>query len=330
MTVEKRYFGVGTKINTQDHVEAIQDCGLNYRIKKLEMQSCKPIGDLTDEFLKGDFDPNLHLTMPRYRGVYKDNGTCIGVVGKNYEVIQNVEAAEVPAAVIEHAPDDMNIRFSHGGEIFDGEKVFLDLSIGDPIEIQGEPFQKSAVCVWSHDGGLALKFAFMMHRVRSNRLLPVNIGDMPSETKVRHTLNARDRMNQAKKVLISANEVFDSLTSRMNLLSATAMTDPEFAAFLKELIPAKDDTSDRSVTVARNKRKAIVEQYHAGQGSAAHRGTLLGGFLAVNEWAAEKTTRVTADRKPFGEGQVKLNGTLFGARGQEVASAFKALVAKTQ
>lgn len=306
------FSNVGKVVNTKDASEAVRLGDLDWKVVKKEIQTTS--------------DP--HLELPCFRGVFRqDNGLNLGVVGSGYGVVQNDEAAGVVTEVANLATLDTWI--THAGEIYGGDKVFLNCDVGDPIWIGTEKFIRSMVCSWSHNGSAALKFAFMLRRARTNILLNVDVPGLQSEVVIRHTKNAKKRLKDASKVLKKALAYFEGITEKMDILAATTLLDSEFKDMLLELFPNPTDPDKekgRSATIANNNRKEVTDLYKSGVGSDSFRGSKLGGFLAVAEWNDQKRTSVRKDKETFGKDEVELNGKLFGQRNKDMKSAFAQLL----
>ena len=167
---------IGKGIQTSDVQKALTECGLDWEVEKLPIQS-----------KEGQYP------LPEFRGIFrKDTHHNLGIVGKNYCVVQNREAAEVLQPIIENSPEQVSIQ--RGISFFNGDKICLFCDYGNPILIGPEPFQRQLVCSWSHNGGLALRFLFMMRRISTNSVLAVDLDGIPSSVKERHTKNVHARL----------------------------------------------------------------------------------------------------------------------------------------
>ena len=304
-----RFAKHGSPLLTNDVAEAMSESELDWEVEKLKIQS---VAD--------------HYAMPEHCGIFRvDTHKNLGVVGKDYGVVQNIEAAGVLQDVINKCSEPVTIR--HGADVFGGDRIFLACNYGEEVMIGTENFTRYLVCSWAHNGGVALKFSYLLIRRRTGKILRLNIAGVPSEVSIRHTKYASERLKQATNVIHRAWHYFDKSTEQMDILSAARMFDGDFSNILSEIFPSNPDPDKkRANTIAMNSRNEVLSIYQAGEGSCNIRGTRLGGFLAVAEWSEKKTTRIREGKKKYGEDQVKLNGTLFGQRDNKVQTAFDKLL----
>lgn len=110
--------------------EAIKHAGLNYHVEK------RPLFTYDSENHKGN--PETDLIIPEievpnfYATVRTDTGQVLGVVGKDYEVVQNVNAFEFFDAIVGGKD---GILYETAGALGKGERIFITAKLPDYIRV---------------------------------------------------------------------------------------------------------------------------------------------------------------------------------------------------
>jgi phage/plasmid-like protein (TIGR03299 family) len=299
---------VGKVVDLRDYEDAIEACGLNWRVYKGDVSHRKPDGNL--------------VSCPNFAGVFRaDTEFNLGMVGIGYALIQNDEAASITKEVLEQ---DANLRIIRGGEIFQGDKMFLNLRIGNAIQIGSELFERIVMIAWAHDGGLSVTARFFLIRKSTGAILNVDSPEIQTSIKIRHTGKTNEKIKIAQNILKAAYKFFENIESKMEVLSFTPLTDGDFKGLLSKIFPDSESGEGKGQTRIQNKRDEVFGLYKGGNNSANVQNTKLGGLLAITEYCnGEKSTRVCKDKNPE---EVELNGILFGTRTAEINKMFKGLL----
>ncbi len=296
--------GIGKQCDLRSSQDAIKVCGLDWKVYKGAIRHTMEDGTLVD--------------CPRYAGVFReDNNHNLGIVGADYSLAQNSEAASLADAILD---EDASIRIRNGAEIFGGDKMFLNLQLGDLIRIGSEKFKRIIMLAWAHDGGLALTARFFLVRNSTNAILAIDSPDVTTSIKIRHSGNIADKINEAKGVMKKAYAFFENIESKMEILSITPLEDGSFKQMLSKLFPEKVEKGN-SQTRAKNNQNEVFGLYN---GEHDTKGTKLGGLLAITEYCnSVKSTRV---EKGKNSDEVEFNGIVFGTRTAEINKIFKMLL----
>lgn len=298
--------GVGKTLTAKTAEEAIKEANLDWEVFKADLQTVE------------DFNGNK-IPITREMGIFrKDTQYPLGVVGRGYGVIQNIEAAGILNDVISRALAGSPITIRHGACIFGGDKVFLTAEVGDPILIGKESFSRFIIISWGHNGGVALKATFALCRLSTKTIINVKMRGVQSDIKIRHSRKATERLKIASRVIENAFNYFGTISEKFTLLADSVMSDSAFDSLLDSVLPKAKDGSDRSNTMAENQRTEAKTIYSADP----NHGNRLGAFMAISEWNSNKRTSVRKDKESWGKGEVEVNGTLFGNRNKEMKNAF--------
>lgn len=298
---------VGKVIDLRSTEDALKACGLDWEVYKGGVSHQKADGSA--------------VACPRFAGVFrKDTDFNLGMVGSEYSLAQNHEVASIADPVLEL---EAKLRIIRGGEIFHGEKMFLNLLMGEPIQIGSEFFDRIIMIAWAHDGGLAVTARFFLIRKSTGAILNVDSPEVQTSIKIRHRGEMKEKIKTAQTILKAAYKFFENVESKMEVLAFTPMTDGDFKGMLSKIFPdsAKDG---KGQTRVQNKRDEVFGLYQTGTNSANIKGTKLGGLLAITEYCnGEKSTRVCGDKN---KDEVELNGILFGTRTAEINKVFEGLL----
>jgi phage/plasmid-like protein (TIGR03299 family) len=299
---------VGKVVDLRDTKDAIEACGLDWNVYKGNVSHQKADGSA--------------IACPRFSGVFrKDTDFNLGIVGADYSLVQNAEAASIADTVLEQ---DTKLRIIRGGEIFNGDKLFLNLRVGDAVQIGSEFFDRIIMIAWAHDGGLSVTARFFLIRKSTGAILNVDSPEIQTSIKIRHTGKTDEKIKIAQNILKAAYKFFENIESKMEVLAFTPMTDGDFKGMLSKIFPDSAKGEGKGQTRTQNKRDEVFGLYQTGTNSANMKGTKLGGLLAITEYCnGEKSTRVCKDKNPE---EVELNGILFGTRTAEINTMFKGLL----
>jgi phage/plasmid-like protein (TIGR03299 family) len=301
-------FNVGKACDLRSSSEAIEACDLNWEVFKGNVNHALSDGTL--------------LACPRFMGVFrKDTSYNLGMVGDGYSLVQNSEAASIVDDILNREPD---LRIIHGGEIFNGDKMFLNLKLGKDIQIGSEHFRRIIMIAWAHDGGLSVTARFFLVRIATNAILNIDSKEITTSIKIRHSGKTEDKIKTARNVMKEAHKFFENVESKLDFLAVTPMTDGDFKGMLSKIFPDSASGSGKGQTRTNNKKDEVFGLYHSGIGSENLKGTKFGGLLALTEYCnSAKSTRVEEGKD---RNEVELNGILFGNRTAEINDAFKLLL----
>lgn len=190
-------------------------------------------------FLKGESEvPN------RFATVRVDNNQVLGIVGNNYEVVQNIEGFEF----IDDCLGD-GIEFVKAGTYNRGERVFITAK-APSVNICGDEVIPHILFTNSHDGSGTVQAIFTpMRLVCANGLMLPAEGHESGIVKIKipHTKNVKDRLMVAKEVILKNNIYIEALKKEAEELLATPFTESQFKALSEELAGIKG-VEDEKVT----------------------------------------------------------------------------------
>jgi phage/plasmid-like protein (TIGR03299 family) len=201
--------------------EAIQFAGLDYQVEKrpLFTYDTENHTDNTDYGIPEIKVPNFFAT------VRTDTEDVLGVVGKEYEIVQNINAFEFFDAIVGGGD---GILYETAGALGNGERIFITAKLPDYIRVGNDDLiEKYLFLTTSHNGFGSITAAFTPIRVVCNNTLNAALNNHTNAIKIRHTSSANDRIKQAHTLMGITNTLSSDLESVFNNWTAVKISDAE-------------------------------------------------------------------------------------------------------
>ncbi len=175
---------------------------------------------------------NVPDKMITYR---EDTGAPLGVVGKDYEIIQNAEAF----GFLEELVGAFGYVWESMGALYEGRQTFAVLKVpnGDTSVNGADDILPYVFVRNSCDGSTKITSKATMIRPVCANTVRVALNGVGEEISIRHTKNARDRMAEAVRHAEHFSEYKKAFMADANKLATTLMSDSEFEEFLDSLWP---------------------------------------------------------------------------------------------
>lgn len=225
---QKAWHGLGQIL--QDHPtssEAIQQAGLDYKVEKMPLYTgadssrIDPTGNASDSGL---------IKVPHYfASVRTDNAAPLGVVGKDYQIVQNQDAFTFFDSIAQAE----GIRYETAGALGAGERIFITAKMPGHIRVgKDDLIERYIFMTNSHDGSGSITAAFTPVRIVCQNTLNAALSSKTSVVRIRHTSGARQRLAQAHSIMGLASRSSEQSQAVFNRWAKVRITDPE----LKKLI----------------------------------------------------------------------------------------------
>jgi phage/plasmid-like protein (TIGR03299 family) len=268
--------------------QAIKHAGLDYEVVKAPLYT-KGSGII--ETTGGIEIGNSELHVPNYfANIRTDNNAVLGVVGKDYQIVQNREAFSFFDAIV---GGDDGILYETAGALGNGERIFITAKLPDYIRVgKGDDVtEKYIFLTTSHDGSGSITAAFTPIRIVCQNTLNASLRSMSNVVRIRHTSGAKQRLDDAHKVMGLANQLSIQLEGIFNEWANVKVSDKEVKKLIElALCPNKEtlqhlqkENHDEISTVFKN----TVEDAFAyamtcdTQQMDTTKGTLFGAYNAV-------------------------------------------------
>ena len=170
----------------------------------------------------------------------------------------------------------------------------------------------------SHDGFGSITAAFTPIRIVCNNTLNAALRNHNNAFKIRHTANAKERLEEAHKLMGITNQLSNQLEGIFNQWAKVKITDPEIKKLIQmALVPNKEvlqniqaGKEDELSTCFKNMTDAAFEysMTNESQQLETTKGSLFGAYNAVTGYFQNVRT--------YKNDEAKLKSLLFGGTGQ--------------
>lgn len=236
---EKAWHGLGQIVEQYPtSAEAIRHAGLDYEVAKSALFT-KGSGIIqTAESIEMG---SSELEVPDYfANIRTDNNAVLGVVGKDYQIVQNREAFSFFDAIVGGGD---GILYETAGALGQGERIFITAKLPDYIRVgKGDDVtEKYIFLTTSHDGSGSITAAFTPIRIVCQNTLNASLRSMSNVVRIRHTSGAKQRLDDAHKVMGLADKLSSQLEGIFNEWAKVKVTDNEVKKLIQlALCPNKE------------------------------------------------------------------------------------------
>jgi len=210
--------------------EALVAAGLDWEVQALPLQTITPDGIIPV--------PNRVANVRFNKGEYD----VLGVVGNDYQIVQNNEAFKVLDDIV----DESGAHFNAAGAFKGGKRQFVSMKIPQHIEFSnGDATDLYLFCTNSHDGKSAMRITVTPIRIAcTNQLGQIARGALSSFT-IRHTSSALTRVQEARETLKLTFTYVDAFQMEVEELINSAYTGKQYENLVKEVFDydPRDTTS---------------------------------------------------------------------------------------
>lgn len=256
-----------------------------------------------------------------------------GIASENYEVVQNVDLADIMDTLAEVW------ELSAMGAVENGKTVFMVLNTGG-LEVRGDPVNGYFALVDTKDGGTATKLVFTPVRMVCKNTLVTGLRAATVSINVAHIRGAKDQLAARVGLIKKARAAIDDTTKVFRQLAGAKLTQKQADAVFSQVYPiprtpesaalvdwSQEDLGDLLFRGVQDQMYAFnyytqqAQQLQAGAATCYEKLNDEYPKLAGTAWHAYNAVVELAD---FREGGAKPQASsLFGSRAREKSKAFK-------
>jgi len=287
---EKAWHSLGTIIEDYPtSAEALQFAGLDYTVEKRPLFTLDNVNfDLLNALADG-IEPTVPVPN-YYANVRTDTEEVLGVVGKDYQIVQNVEAFSFFDSIV---GNDNGIKYETAGALGKGERIFITAKLPEYIRVGKEDLIEQYIFLTtSHDGFGSITAAFTPVRVVCRNTLNAAMRHKQNTFKIRHTSSAAERLKQAHQLMGISSRLGQEMEDLYNYWAKIRINDEE----VKQLIEvAMSPSKEVLISLQEGKRETLSSHYlnivenvyefalsAPSQMEKTTKGTLFGVFNAVS------------------------------------------------
>jgi phage/plasmid-like protein (TIGR03299 family) len=200
------------KSNPRTAKEAIQAAGLDWQI---------------NQSLISTHGSSPKLIHNYFANVRSDTGEVLGVVQKNYKVVQNIEAFEFLDSLMDHE----DIKYETAGSLKGGKQVWALLNTGK-YKVLGDKIANYLLISTSHTGKQSIKVNFVNVRVVCNNTLNFALENAIRSWSTSHKGNLTQKVEKAKHILGLNTEYTKALSKFAESLARQEMSTDNFLKFV--------------------------------------------------------------------------------------------------
>lgn len=224
---EKAWHGLGKIVQEYPtSKEALEFAGLNFEVKKL---------------------PNIHelengkiiKSKSSFYSYRTDTDEILGDrLGKDYQVVQNADAFAFFDAIV----GGDGIQYETAGALGKGERIFITAKLPGYIKVGNDDLiEKYLFLTTSHDGFGSITAAFTPVRIVCANTLNAAMNNRTNAIKIRHTANAKEKLEQAHRVMGISNKLSTEIEDIFNRWSKINITDVEVKRLIQRaMVPNKE------------------------------------------------------------------------------------------
>jgi phage/plasmid-like protein (TIGR03299 family) len=164
----------------------------------------------------------------------------VGVVGKDYHIVQNVGAFSFFDGIV--GGKDGILYETAGALGKHGHKIFITAKLPDYIRVgRNDCVEKYLFLTTSHDGLGSIQIAFTPVRVVCRNTLNAALRNQTNCIKIRHTASAGDKLKEAYKMLGITNQLSVELEAIFNRWARVRISDPDVKRLIQlAMIPNRE------------------------------------------------------------------------------------------
>jgi phage/plasmid-like protein (TIGR03299 family) len=239
---EKAWHGLGQIVEQYpSSEEAIRYAGLDYEVAKSPLYTRgSGIFQTSNSIEIGSSE----LEVPNYyANIRTDNNAVLGVVGKDYHIVQNREAFNFFDEIVGGGE---GILYETAGALGQGERIFITAKLPDYIRVGNgdDVTEKYIFLTTSHDGSGSITAAFTPIRIVCQNTLNASLRCMSNVVRIKHTSGAKQRLDDAHKVMGLANALSSQLEDIFNHWAKVKVTDREVKKLIQLALCPNKETLD--------------------------------------------------------------------------------------
>ena len=218
----------------------------------------------------------------------------LGVVGKDYEIIQNTSAF----AFFDVVAERHGARYEYAGVIKEGRKIFLQAKLGKSFDaVPGDTVDCYVTMVTSHDGSSSLRAFLTPIRLFCQNQLIRAIKAATTNVMLKHTSQVNERLQDALRVFKVSTDGFAIFQEKAKYLARKLVDKQMVERFLRQII------EETGSTRAKNQKDNVLELFEHGRGNTGKTAWHL--YNAATEYVDHQRTsdpEKSLDSSMFGSG----------------------------
>lgn len=259
MMREATWINIGTDIREANNVnEALAISGLDYNVVKQNI-----------------YLPNGALVPKKFATVQEGTDNVFGVVGDNYELVQNRDAFEFIDGIIPEG-----LEFVKAGSTKD--TVYIIAKLPEHY-VLGDEFVPYIIFQNSHNGFSTLRAAICPLRIVCQNQFAMAFKKADNFISLRHSSSVHERMLEAQAVLTSAANYMDTFSKEAEELAMIKLSEAKQTMLINNFFAIPEDASQRKINNMMEKRDEFMVALNQ-EDNREYRGTAWGMMNAFADY----------------------------------------------
>ena len=256
---EATWINIGTDIREANNVnEALAISGLDYNVVKQNI-----------------YLPNGALVPKKFATVQEGTDNVFGVVGDNYELVQNRDAFEFIDGIIPEG-----LEFVKAGTTKD--TVYIIAKLPEHY-VLGDEFVPYIIFQNSHNGFSTLRAAICPLRIVCQNQFAMAFKNADNFISLRHSSSVHERMIEAQAVLTSAANYMDTFSKEAEELATIKLSEAKQTMLINNFFAIPEDASQRKINNMMEKRDEFMVALNQ-EDNREYRGTAWGMMNAFADY----------------------------------------------
>jgi phage/plasmid-like protein (TIGR03299 family) len=249
--------------------------------------------------------------------VRNDNNNVLGVVGKDYQPLQNKDAFRFFDSFIE----SNQAQYETAGALRDGKRIWVLAKINSDLDVVkgDDTLARYIMLSNSHDGTTAVRAGFTNIRVVCQNTLSIAHSSAASKLiRVRHGRNVKDNLDKVAEIMNLANREFEATLEQYKLLANRQINSTDLEKYIKMVMIGEKKMEANKEAGARILNR-IIPLFEKGRGNDMPeiKGTLWAAYNSISEYLQYEKGQ---------DEQIRMDSLMFGQSATTLENALKIAV----
>lgn len=246
-----------------------------------------------------------------------DNNAVLGVVGKDYQPLQNRDAFRFFDSFIE----SNQAQYETAGALREGKRIWVLAKINSDLDVVkgDDTLSRYVMLSNSHDGTTAVRAGFTNIRVVCQNTLSIAHSSAASKLiRVRHGRNVKDNLDKVAEIMNLANREFEATLEQYKLLANREINSTDLEKYVKMVMIGEKKMEANKEAGARILNR-IIPLFEKGRGNDMPeiKGTFWAAYNSISEYLQYE--------KGMDEG-IRMDSLMFGQSATILENALKVAV----
>lgn len=257
-------------------------------------------------------------TLAPANGVVRnDNNKVLGVVGKDYQPLQNKDAFRFFDSFIE----SNQAQYETAGALRDGKRIWVLAKINSDLDVVkgNDTLERYVMLSNSHDGTTAVRAGFTNIRVVCQNTLSLAHSSAASKLiRVRHGKNVKDNVEKVAEIMNLANREFEATLEQYKLLANRQINSTDLEKYVKMVMIGEKKMEANAEAGARILNR-IIPLFEKGRGNDMPeiKGTMWAAYNSISEYLQYEKGQ---------DEQIRMDSLMFGQSATILENALKIAV----